>query len=282
MSLKKSLLEKAIKPAEKLLSLSSRLNAELLVRAKPIKTIKSKHGNMILNVNNPLLYYRAKSFFTKEPDTLAWIDSFEKNDVFFDIGANIGLYSMYAGLKGVETFSFEPESQNYAELNRNLHANNLGEKVHAFCVACSDTNISDTLYLSQFGTGQALHNFGEESNFNGESMQAAYKQPSLSYSLDELIEKYKLPTPMHIKIDVDGIEEKVVSGARKTLKKETTQSVLIEINENRDSDNRIVDLLLGLGFDLSSRYHAAIFDGGDYADIYNYVFSRKELKLVVN
>jgi len=268
-----------IYPVSKLLSFSSRLNAEILVRSVPTRKIQTKYGSMVLNVSNPLLYHRAKSFFDKEPDTLAWIDSFRKEDVFYDIGANVGLYSLYAGVKGVKTVSFEPESQNYAELNKNIYANGLGKKVHAYCIACSNENKLDILYLSQFGTGQALHNFGEEKDYNGHSATSGYQQPSLAYSLDSLIEKYHLPSPMHIKIDVDGIEEKVVEGAMKTLAQQSTRSVLIEVNEKRDSDKKIVAILLGLGFVLVSKYHAPIFDQGSYASIYNYIFSREKLAL---
>ena len=279
MAVKKELFEKLIRPIGKLLSFSCRLNAEILVRARPTRVLYTKHGNIVLNVNNPLLYYRAKSFFDKEPDTLAWIDSFKKEDIFYDIGANVGLYSLYAGMKGVECVSFEPESQNYAELNRNIYANQLGGKIHAYCIACSNENKSDKLYLSQFGVGQALHNFGEEKDYNGHSSISGYQQTALSYPLDQLIEKYGLRKPTHVKIDVDGIEEKVIEGAIKTLAQESTRSVLIEINENRETDKRIVDVLLGLGFSLISRYHAPIFDQGDFSAIYNYIFSREALEL---
>ena len=45
--------------------------------------------------------YRVKTLFTKEPDTIKWIDSFDnsKEFTFWDIGANIGLYSIYNSIK---------------------------------------------------------------------------------------------------------------------------------------------------------------------------------------
>ena len=46
--------------------------------------------------------YRASTFESKEPETLAWIDGFKKNDSLLDIGANIGMYSLYAAKKGVK------------------------------------------------------------------------------------------------------------------------------------------------------------------------------------
>ena len=45
---------------------------------------------------NWITLYRAESFSEKEPETLAWIDNFDRDSVFWDIGANVGLYSIAA------------------------------------------------------------------------------------------------------------------------------------------------------------------------------------------
>ena len=63
---------------------------------------------------------RAETFFTKEPDTIEWIESFDKNDVFLDIGANIGIYSLYAAKNVSKVWAIEPESLNFAMLNLNI------------------------------------------------------------------------------------------------------------------------------------------------------------------
>ena len=63
-------------------------------------------------IPNQLTEYRVDTFFTKEPETLEWIDTFDRNKdlIFWDIGANVGLYSIYNALKNVnsKTISFEP------------------------------------------------------------------------------------------------------------------------------------------------------------------------------
>ena len=63
-----------------------------------IKEKKVKHNNIDLKfkIVNYISYYRAKTFSYKEPETLNWIDNFKENSVFFDIGANVGIYSIYA------------------------------------------------------------------------------------------------------------------------------------------------------------------------------------------
>ena len=78
---------------------------------------------------NPTLYWRVKTFYTKEPDTLKWIDSFKNNSktVFWDIGANIGIFSIYAALKkNIKIFSFEPSFNNLSILGENISINQIG------------------------------------------------------------------------------------------------------------------------------------------------------------
>lgn len=47
-------------------------------------------------VPNNLNRYRIKTFSTKLPETLEWIDNFPQGSVLWDVGANVGLYSIYA------------------------------------------------------------------------------------------------------------------------------------------------------------------------------------------
>ena len=63
------------------------------------KTILNK--KIIFFIPTLITKWRVDSFFFKEPETLQWIDSFTNKNkiIFWDIGANIGLYSMYAAVK---------------------------------------------------------------------------------------------------------------------------------------------------------------------------------------
>ena len=89
-----------------------------------------------------LTAWRVETFFTKEPETLEWIDNFEKKDnlIFWDIGANIGLYSIYNSLKNPNstTISFEPSSSNLRVLTRNISINNLENRIKLFPMPLSD------------------------------------------------------------------------------------------------------------------------------------------------
>ena len=73
-----------------------------------------------------------KLFSQKEPETLEWIDNFDSNGktIFWDIGANIGLYSIYAATKfdSLDIFAFEPSTSNLRVLSRNISLNNFEKK----------------------------------------------------------------------------------------------------------------------------------------------------------
>ena len=73
---------------------------------------------------NYITNFQVDEFFTKEPETLGWIDEFKTEDkiIFWDVGANIGIYSIYAALKhsNIEVVSFEPSTSNLRILSRNI------------------------------------------------------------------------------------------------------------------------------------------------------------------
>ena len=72
------------------------------------KKVSHNGVNLRFYTPNRINFYRIKTFSTKEPETLEWMDGFQKDKVFWDIGANIGLYSIYAALKhpNIEIVSF--------------------------------------------------------------------------------------------------------------------------------------------------------------------------------
>ena len=61
----------------------------------------------------------ALSLLRRQPDTIAWIDAFQPNSVFWDVGANVGIYSLYAALRrGTRIVAFEPAAINYFPAGR--------------------------------------------------------------------------------------------------------------------------------------------------------------------
>ncbi|MBL6989655.1 MAG: FkbM family methyltransferase [Bacteriovoracaceae bacterium] len=202
---------------------------------------------------NKLLYYRAITLFTKEPETIQWLEGQGENKVLFDVGANVGVYTIFAAKRGSKVFAFEPMSSNFYTLNKNIALNKLENNITAYPFAISNEHTLNTLRLSTFMTGAAHHNFGESKNFAGEDFIPEFTQGSISFSLDQLVYDYKLPTPHYLKIDVDGLESKIISGAQRLLKDPVLESILIEANLDSECDANAVELIKASGFSLKAK-----------------------------
>lgn len=207
---------------------------------------------------------RADSLLTKEPLTVPWLETFKQDEVYVDIGANVGMYAIYAGVVGARVFAFEPEALNYAELNKNIYVNDLHGRVTGYCMAMSDTVDISVLHLSAFAFAGSHHDFGEnwwrEDRLIGGKMVERDKRPQqgcVSYTLDELVARSVVSAPNHIKIDVDGIEAKVVRGATATLQRPELKTVLLEVDFAIPESRALVDLFRSQGW-LTSDYQLRI------------------------
>lgn len=102
---------------------------------------------------------------------------------------------------------------------------------------------------------------------DGVRFQPQFNQHVLSYRIDDLIDQFGLPAPHHLKIDVDGLEAKVLEGARQTLKAGRIRSIIVEVNENI-SGHEFTEALAGFGFCLKSKHQRWT------AGPFNYVFAK--------
>ena len=242
----------------------------------PVATIEW-HGKKIhYCVPTRHVFWRFDTLKTKERDTIDWIAGFAEDAIFADIGANVGMYTIWAAATaGVRVFAFEPESQNFALLNRNIIANDLGGRITAYCVALNDKSEFGNLFLSSFVEGGSCHNFGESVNFHLKPMKAAYRQGCFSVPLDQLIANGVVPCPTYIKIDVDGNEHKVITGAAETLKNEKLKSVLVELNTNLKIHRELVGHLTSFSFVLNQEYlKVGIVQKGPFKGVGNHIFQR--------
>ncbi len=223
-----------------------------------------------------MIKWRIDTFWDKEPETLHWIDSFQQADFFVDVGANIGLYSLYAAhTKGIEVAAFEPESANYAQLNKNIFLNKLDQKIKAYPLAISNEMSLSDLYLSSWGEGQSLHNFKETNDFNNEPFLPVFSQGCLSVSLDELIAKKWIRVPQHIKIDVDGIEDKIIQGALNLIDHPLMKSLLVELNTKLPSHLAVIDEMVKRGYIYSEKQvERALRTHGPFEGTANFIFSK--------
>jgi FkbM family methyltransferase len=253
---------------------ANRINVRLLAKADPICEVRTWNGGLKFHCPNLLALWRAETLQTKEPDTIDWIHSFGSDALLYDVGANVGLYSLYAARAGARVIAFEPEAQNYALLNRNIHINGLQDKMTALNIAAGDRTRISHLYLSRFEAAGALHNFDRPVDYNQQPFAPAFKQGVMGARLDDLIDHFELPRPTHLKIDVDGAERAVIDGATKLLHDPGLRSVLIELNEMLEADREIVAILEGCGFRVRSKLRSPLLSESTFPGVYNYVFDK--------
>lgn len=220
--------------------------------------------------------WRVDSLFQKEPITIQWIAELAAGEVLVDIGANVGMYSIWAAkTRGARVFAFEPEAQNYAILNRNIVLNGLDRQITAYCVALSDAGGYSELHLSDLRPGGSCHSLGERVDFKHEPMIPKYSQGCVAARLDDLVAAGVIPTPHYVKIDVDGIEPKIIAGARGVLANRALRSLLIETNQNLADHRRMVEELQSLGFRYDpTQVAAAERRDGAFKGVAEYVFRR--------
>jgi FkbM family methyltransferase len=238
----------------------------------PISSVEVGQQTLRFYCPNNLALWRARTLFTKEPETLAWIDSFVAGETLLDVGANVGIYTLYAALRGHKVLAIEPEAQNYALLNRNIYLNRMHDRITALNLALSDVSRETVLNLSTLSPASALHSV--ETSASPPASRNGFQQGVLALTLDDFLGTFSGFFPRHIKIDVDGNEALIIRGADKTLRDTRLRSVLIEIDENLAADRDIVSSMAACGFPGFERRHSSLFDCGPYEKIFNYIFRR--------
>jgi FkbM family methyltransferase len=218
-------------------------------------------GNMRLSVSTYGEYKRATRACSKEPDTVRWIETRVKPDeVFYDIGANVGAYSFVALAhtgRGCRVYAFEPSFSTFASLCKNIYANRCGDRMTPVQVALSNKTALVTFKYSNLQPGAAFHAVGRSLDDNdpihvlewdedilaqrglrgrnvskGAVFEPMLSQPIFAFKVDDLVERFGIEAPQHIKIDVDGAELDVLQGASDVLARPQMRSLLIEMHRS--------------------------------------------------
>lgn len=196
------------------------------------RRVPTAHGHVTIRTGNLVERWRADTLLTKEPQTIRWLERTMRNDsVFFDIGGNIGLYTVYAltlpGRESARALCFEPEALNFARLNLNINDNGLSARALAFCIGLGGSNGIGSLRVSNLLAGSALH---------GDRYVAAdasnIRTGMVRTTLDRLCAEIPdIDPPTHLKIDVDGPELDILRGGLETLRHRALRHVLVEFEE---------------------------------------------------
>ena len=254
------------------------------IQNESYKKIQILNQKINFFIPNQLVEWRVDTFHTKEPETLDWIDTFDKSGdfIFWDIGANIGLYSIYNSLKHKksQTISFEPSTSNLRVLSRNISINNLFDRIKIFTAPLTKgENKFLIMKEGEFQEGGALNSFGENFDFEGKKFSSKMNYQIYGTNINYLIDNKILDIPDYIKIDVDGIEHLILEGGNKYLSNKKIKSLSIEINENfTEQHEKVIEIMKKNDFKiLHKKHNEDLFKNDPYNKfirIFNYIFIR--------
>lgn len=152
------------------------------------------------------------------------------NDLFVDVGANIGSYTVLASaVAGAETVALEPDPHTTRFLRRNIEVNDIDHRVTIF-----ETAVGDRPGVARFTVGLDTIN----RIANDESTETRVVRVR---TMDDLMDGLE---PVMIKLDVEGHEANVVAGAKETLNKPSLVAIQTE-----DSSWEVVEPLINAGFE---------------------------------
>jgi len=138
-------------------------------------------------------------------------------DLFVDVGANIGSYTILAsGQIGCRTIAFEPVPATFTRLKNNIAINHISDKVEALNVGIGSISTKIRFSIDQDSANHVL-----VENETSPSIEIAVE------TLDQLLGQH---FPALIKIDVEGYESEVLKGANNILSNPGLQAIIIELN----------------------------------------------------
>ena len=177
---------------------------------------------------------RAQESYRREEVTMYWLRTLiGADDVVYDIGANVGAYSLYAAYlvsRGSgQVYAFEPAFSNFFPLCRNIELNNFDKTVIPYPIAFGQSTYESKFFLRSTVRGDAMHGLSKPRSegrvFDPEFLQGIYVT-----SLDEFTSSPEVAFPNHVKIDVDGTEPDIIAGMESVMKDERLKTIMIEIN----------------------------------------------------
>ena len=226
-------------------------------------------------------FNRCLKIFTKEPGTVDWIDKHVKpGDVFYDIGANIGVYSILAASrtgKSGRVYAFEPHGANFARLIDNIAVNNFQQIVLPNNFALHDKEGFFRFHYESAEVGTSASQLSGSRDAAGEENASLISELKYATTVDNLIGSGEIKAPQHIKIDVDGNEFLILKGMSHLLSgTHCPRTIQVEMNDPHKAE--ILDFMKDHQYHLSQKHYTRsgnlkIEEGGDpEGQSYNAIF----------
>lgn len=211
-------------------------------------SINTKRGALkILSHRSKDMAAAVCGFEHDEPEMQIWIDRMMPGDTFWDIGANIGIFTMYAAMRSdLTVLAFEPNGLNFGIAMEHLILNKLDQNAQCYCIAFSNKTEIGKLVCGSADVGQAGNNLTEEDGSSlTKEIPGSFRQHVPVYTVDDFRKTFGLAAPEHIKLDVDGLEHLILKGAQETLTQ--IKSLMLEVEGDEEHKKEILDLVLASG-----------------------------------
>ena len=163
--------------------------ARLALRSRLVQRVRVSDGEYVhvFRCEDPLEVTRAVTLLEKEPGTIRFIRTeVRPGDVFYDIGANIGLYTLAAGRRVGDdgtVCAFEPHAANVMNLLRNVAENGLGGRVKVVSAALNDSSGFFPFDYRSAEPGSALSRL-ESEGATGEEFAPVFSELKYATSVD--------------------------------------------------------------------------------------------------
>lgn len=192
--------------------------------------------------------WRFRTMFDKEPETIDWISAFEPNTLLIDIGANVGIFSVYAAILGHRVIAIEPSPANYFQLCGNILLNDLSDSVVPLSNPLSDYTCFLPINFQSLDFGASMASIKEPLDFRNKQFNPSGQISQLALTIDDILVHYikdrKNFKKIAIKIDVDGHEFTILKGSFKCLSDGAIDTILVELPENEEQFVMEVNLFL--------------------------------------
>jgi FkbM family methyltransferase len=217
---------------------------ELCQQLNPTYVNEFNGHKIIFMTGHGRLLWRAETLKTEEPLMIQWLESFSHDDIFMDVGANVGTYSIAAAFLAKRVIAIELDPSNLYCLYKNININRVCDKVIIIPTAANDSKGIEQIHYRDVSLGDALQSVGRS-----QVLKTILPNPhiisQLALPIDTLVEEFSVPQPTMIKIDVDGNEIKVLNGAWRTISR--AREIYIEDNF-QDEEREFLSKLLSLGY----------------------------------
>lgn len=202
----------------------------------------------LIDTSSELAKWRAESFYTKEPETIRWIEFWTKSNasvMLLDVGANIGVYSLFAASESTNclVFACEPLQENLLELHKNIALNSFGPniKVHEVALGRRGAEAIGNLIIGDTRPGASGAQLSDLTVGNRRNVTVSTGDQLLSNVDSEVI---------IVKIDTDGNELDVLDGLTTQLRMKTIRSILVECSD--ETIEPVDQLLTNFGYVLKT------------------------------